>query len=124
MKQKIVRSLGCAALLFTAGILFQGQNCLADEVRRLTQAEAVKQALAKPQPDYPAIAKQLKLEGRVEVEAAIAEDGSVESVRILNGNAVLTNSAAIATKRWKFSPITEAGKPVRALATLSFTFRL
>ncbi len=112
-------------LLILLGGVFAGTSgAQADVIRHLTQTEAMKQAIAKPQPDYPAIAKQLKLEGKVEVEASINEAGTVETVRILNGNAVLTNSAAAAMRRWKFQPFTESGKPVKALATLSFIFKL
>ena len=116
--------IGAPSLLLAIGAVLTGQSLLAEDAKRVTQAEAVKQALAKPQPDYPAIARQLKLEGKVELEASIAEDGSVEAVKILNGNAVLTNAAATAMKRWKFQPFTDGGKSVKAVAVLSFTFKM
>lgn len=111
-------------VLVAVGLLACRASLLAEETRKVTQAEAVKQALAKPQPDYPAMARQLKLEGRVELEASISEEGTVDDVKILNGNPVLTRAAAAAMKRWKFSPFKDAGKPVRAVATLSFSFSL
>jgi periplasmic protein TonB len=123
MNKYLLRTLA-PGLLIATGTFFSQANLRADDARKVTQAEAMKQAVAKPQPDYPAIAKQLKLEGRVEIEASISEDGSVEGVKILNGNAVLTNAAAAAMKRWKFQPFTDSGKPVRAVATLTFTFKL
>jgi protein TonB len=123
MNKYLLRTLA-PGLLIATGTFFSQANLWADDARKVTQAEAMKQAVAKPQPDYPAIAKQLKLEGRVEIEASISEDGSVEGVKILNGNAVLTNAAAAAMKRWKFQPFTDSGKPVRAVATLTFTFKL
>lgn len=123
MNKSLLRTLA-PGLLIATGTFFSQANLLADDARKVTQAEAMKQAVAKPQPDYPSIARQLKLEGRVELEASISEDGSVEGVKILNGNAVLTNAAAAAMKRWKFQPFTDSGKPVRAVATLTFTFKL
>ncbi|MCU1259530.1 MAG: TonB family protein [Bryobacterales bacterium] len=123
MNKYLLRTLA-PGLLIATGTFFSQATLWADDARKVTQAEAMKQAVAKPQPDYPAIARQLKLEGRVEIEASISEDGSVEGVKILNGNAVLTNAAAAAMKRWKFQPFTDSGKPVRAVATLTFTFKL
>ena len=96
----------------------------ADSVRYLSHAEATRLALAKPQPSYPPMAKQLHLEGEVKIEASIGEDGTVEDVRAVSGNAVLTGAAVSATKRWKFPPILVDGKPVKAVATLSFVFRM
>lgn len=121
---KALFSFSAPAVVLAIGAFFGTNVLMADEVKHVTQAEAVKQALAKPQPEYPSIARQLKLEGKVEVEAAIGEDGSVESVKILNGNAVLTNAAASAMKHWKFQPFTDGGKAVKAVATLSFTFKM
>jgi len=94
-----------------------------DAVRRITQEEALKAAIAKPQPVYPPVARQLKIEGRVEIEIAIAPTGSVEETKILTGNATLTGAAVNAVKLWRFEPFTSDGKPVRAIAVLSFNFK-
>jgi len=45
-------------------------------------------------------------------------------VKPLTGNAVLMNAAVSAMKRWKFAPFTAEGKPVRAVADLSFKFTM
>jgi protein TonB len=91
--------------------------------KKLSREEAMSLAVTKVQPEYPAMAKQLKIEGQVEVEAVLAEDGAVEKVNIVSGNPVLTRPAADALKRWKFSPATANGKAVRAVAPILFTFK-
>jgi protein TonB len=106
------------ALAISAGVALAG-----DEVH-VSQAEAMKAATSKAEPEYPAIAKQLHLEGSVQVEAHITESGAVESVKPLTGNAVLMNAALSAMKRWKFTPFTADGKPVRAVADVSFKFTM
>jgi protein TonB len=106
------------ALAISAGLALA-----ADEVH-VSQAEAMKAATSKSEPEYPAIAKQLHLEGSVQVEAHITEGGTVESVKPLTGNAVLMNAAVSAMKRWKFTPFTADGKPVKAVADLSFKFTM
>lgn len=113
-----ITKLTFAGLLLTGGIFGQ------DAVRRVSQEEAVKAATSKVQPDYPAMARQLKLEGAVQVEAVIDEKGSVETAKPMNGNVILANSAVAAVKRWRFTPFTSDGKPVKAIAAMSFTFRM
>jgi protein TonB len=91
---------------------------------KVSRSEAMKAATSKVPPVYPAMAKQLRLEGDVEVEAHITESGTVESVKPLTGNLILMNAAVDAIKRWKFTPFTEGGKPVKAVAPIQFSFKL
>ena len=107
------------ALAFLTGI----PACAQDTVH-VTQAEAIKAAKEKTEPEYPAMAKQLHLEGAVQLEAHIGENGSVEEVKPLTGNAVLMNAAVAAIRKWKFTPFQADGKPVKAVADLSFKFKL
>jgi TonB family protein len=95
-----------------------------DTVRHVTQEEAVNAAISRPQPEYPAVARQLKLQGRVEIEVSITTTGSVEDVKVLTGNPALTGAAVNAVKRWRFEPFTSKGKAVRAVAIMNFTFSL
>jgi protein TonB len=112
-------------MMTLAGVLtISAAGAMAGDEVRVSQSEAVKAATAKYEPAYPLIAKQLHLEGRVELEAVIDESGSVESVKPLTGNAVLMNSALATMKRWKFRPFTAAGKPVKAVADMSFKFSM
>jgi len=95
-----------------------------DAALKVSSSEAMKAATSKVQPEYPSIAKQWHLEGAVEVEVHISEEGSVESVKPVTGNAVLANAAVSATKHWKFTPFTANGKAVKATADLSFNFKM
>jgi protein TonB len=90
---------------------------------RVSDTDARKAAIEKHLPAYPAAAKQLRISGKVELEAIIGTDGQVESVKILAGNPLLTKAGADALKGWKFNPFTVEGKAVRAAAILSFDFR-
>jgi protein TonB len=90
----------------------------------VSRAEAVSAAVTKVQPDYPPMARQLRIEGSVNLEAVVAETGTVEKVNIVTGNPVLTRPSAEALKKWQFKPFTTGGKPVRALAPVTFTFKL
>ena len=66
----------------------------AQEPKKVTRSEGLNAATTKVQPEYPPMAKQLKIEGAVELEAVVAESGVVEKVNIISGNPVLTRPAA------------------------------
>jgi TonB family protein len=92
--------------------------------KKITKAEALSAVVTRVSPEYPPIAKQLKLQGEVDLEAVVSESGGVEQVSILSGNPVLTRPAAEALKKWKFTPFSDGGKPVKALAPVTISFRL
>jgi periplasmic protein TonB len=104
-------------------LVAMGGFVFAQNVKRITRAEALSAATSRVPPVYPPAARQLHIEGTVELEAEITATGTVEKVNIVNGNPILTRAAADAVKRWKFQPIVSDGKPVRAVAPLSFSFK-
>ena len=91
---------------------------------RVATPDAMKNVVKKTAPDYPAIAKQLKVAGHVEVDVTIDADGNVENVKIVSGNAMLTPSVVTAVKKWKFTPFTQGGSPTKAVASLDFDFKM
>ena len=93
------------------------------EPKRLSRSEALGSAVTKVQPEYPAVARQLKIAGEVDLEVTITEEGTPDQVRIVSGNPVLTKPCVEALKKWKFKPFLEEGKAVKAVADLSFTFQ-
>jgi len=108
------------ALLATCSVAGWAQG----DLKKVSRSEALAAVQSKVQPEYPPLARQLKVHGAVEVEAVVAEDGTVEKVNIVSGNPVLTKPAADALKKWRFKPFTSDGKAVKALAPVSFDFSL
>ena len=92
--------------------------------RKASKAEADNQALSKVQPEYPAVARQLKIQGTVELEAEVDEAGAVAKVNIVSGNPVLTKPAVEALKKWRFRPFTSDGKAVTTMVPVSIAFKL
>ena len=90
---------------------------------RVPTGDAVRAAINHPSPEYSPVARQMKVTGHVEVEATVAADGTVEAVRVVTGNPLLTASAVNAVKRWKFTPFTVNGEAVKAVAALNFDFK-
>jgi TonB family protein len=68
-------------------------------------------------PDYPALAKQMNVTGRVKIEVTISMDGKVTSTKVIGGNPVLVSSSLDALKKWHF----EAG-PKQTTEVVEFEF--
>ena len=92
--------------------------------KKVSKSEGLSNAIAKVQPDYPSVARQLKIEGAVELEALVTESGTVERVNIVSGNPLLTRPAADAVKKWKFAPFLSAGKAIKALVPVGLSYKL
>src|SRR3954451_23011478 len=101
-----------AAITILGLVVALALPCGAEDRKKISQAEATGSVVTKVPLEYPAIAKQLHLGGTVEVEVNIAEDGTVESVKVVSGNPVLTRAATAAVSKWKFKPFTANGEPV------------
>jgi TonB family protein len=111
------------SLLAIGSALLLSLSAIAQETKKVSQSEATSAAVSKVQPEYPQMAKQLRISGAVELEAAVNEEGAVDNVRVVSGNPVLTKAATAALLKWKFKPFTNNGTPVKALATLTFDFK-
>ena len=55
-------------------------------------------------PEYPLLAKQMNVTGKVKVETTIAPDGHVIATKVVGGSPLLASSAVDAVKRWRFEP--------------------
>jgi TonB family protein len=96
--------------------------CMAE--MRVAQPEAMRAVVKKVQPEFNPIARQMRVQGDVEVEVRVSGSGEVIDVKVLSGNALLTANVVKAVKEWRFQPFHEKGKPSEAVATLRFAFKL
>jgi protein TonB len=93
-------------------------------VLRVTESEARRAIVKKVEPEYPAMARQVRMSGQVQLDVLIDASGNVETVKVLKGNALLSNSAVTAMKKWKFAPFTVDNKRSKAVTSLTFDFRI
>jgi TonB family protein len=77
-------------------------------------------------PVYPQSMKDASIEGAVPLEAVIAGDGSVQTVRVLTSSVHpdLAIAAVDAVRQWKFEPTLLNGKPVAIKMKVTIEFRL
>jgi TonB family protein len=105
-------------------IVLLGFGAIANAEIRVASDDAMKAATKKTPPDYPPIAKQLKIAGHVQVDVSIDAEGNVENVKIVSGNVMLTQAVILAVKKWKFTPFVADGTPTKAIASLEFDFKM
>ena len=55
-------------------------------------------------PEYPPLARQMNVTGKVKIEATVAADGHVLSTKVVGGSPLLVNAALEAVKKWHFEP--------------------
>ena len=76
------------------------------------------------EPSYPPVARQLRVEGIVQVQAAIDRDGVPHELKVVNGDPRLTESALIAVRQWRFKPAQLDGTPIESSIVIQVQFRL
>ncbi|MBY0503704.1 MAG: energy transducer TonB [Bryobacteraceae bacterium] len=121
MRKKLNLTQRFPLTMALAGLLALPAVSLADV--RVTHADAIRNATKHPTPEYAPMAKQMHIQGEVEVEVKITEDGSVDAVKVVTGNPLLTASVVRAVKDWKFTPFQDGGKATVAVANLKFNFK-
>src|SRR5205807_8390803 len=73
---------------------------------------------------YPPEAKKEHVTGVVELQLTIAEDGSVQSPRVLSGDPLLRAGLAEEVSTWVYQPLRVNGKPVPMTTELAIKFNL
>jgi protein TonB len=75
-------------------------------------------------PSYPLLAKQMKVQGAVVLEALISKTGSIQDIQIISGPAILSAAAREAVKQWHFKPYYQGGRPVETEARITVNFTI
>jgi protein TonB len=78
----------------------------------------------KVQPEYPAAARLMHLQGMVRLRAIIGKDGSVSSLEVLSGNPILVQAAVAAVREWRYRPTRLNNEAVEVETYITVTFVL
>lgn len=100
MKGKLVFA-GLGLLLLLGGTLMSPQRSYAQNAASDSGKRKVK---TKVLPDYPTLARQMRVTGRVKIETTIAADGHVSNTKVVGGSPLLVTAAMDAIKKWRFEP--------------------
>ena len=81
-------------------------------------------AISLPKPNYPAMAKQIRLQGQVNVQVLVDESGRVVSAKAISGHPLLTLEAQKAALQARFSPTRLGDQPVKVSGVITYNFVL
>jgi TonB family protein len=100
------------------------QKAAPQETLRISQGVSEGMILKRVQPVYSQTARQMRLEGRVELQANISPSGSITGVKQLSGDQILGRSAIDAVKQWKYKPYYLNGTPIEIQTQITVNFKL
>jgi len=80
--------------------------------------------IAPIRPVYPPIAKAAHVEGTVVVEAIISKSGTIESLHVLSGPAMLQSAALDAIRSARYQPFQLNGEATEVQTTITVNFRM
>ena len=76
------------------------------------------------EPSYPLLAKQMRVEGAVVLDALIGRDGKIQHLRVLSGPAILSAAAREAVQQWRFKPHLQSGQAVETQSQITVNFTI
>lgn len=82
------------------------------------------EAIRLPVPPYPMLAKRTCIQGKVNIQVLIDEEGRVISAQIVSGHAMLTGAAREAAMQARFSPTMIGDQPVKVSGVIIYNFVL
>lgn len=74
-------------------------------------------------PGYPLLARQMKVQGSVILQALISKDGVIQGIHLVSGPRILAAAAEDAVRQWHFKPhfVNDEAVETQAKITVNFT---
>jgi len=93
--------------------------------QRVQLSPGTAQIVSRPvDPNYPLLAKQMKVQGAVVLQALIDRNGGIQDIQVLSGPAILSAAAREAVRQWRFKPYFQAGRAVETEARITVNFTI
>jgi len=110
------------ALATTAGDVVSNASQSSERVRLSTDTA---QVVTHPvEPNYPMLAKEMKVQGSVVLQALIGKDGKIQDLRTVSGPTILSSAAREAVQQWRFKPYYQSGEAVETVARITVNFTI
>jgi TonB family protein len=75
-------------------------------------------------PGYPVLARQMKVQGSVILQALIGRDGLIQNLQVLTGPPILADAAEEAVRQWRFKPHYFNNQPVETQTSITVNFTI
>jgi periplasmic protein TonB len=95
---------------------------ISPEMRQVPPEVAQALLLDRVEPQYPAEARQQRVQGAVVLQAEISREGRVQKLKVISGDSALTESAMQAVRRWRYRPYSAEGRPIAMQTTITVNF--
>jgi periplasmic protein TonB len=76
------------------------------------------------QPVYPILAKQARVQGDVQIDSVIDQQGNVTEMKVVSGSPLLVTAALNAVRQWKYQPTLLNGQPIPVAMVVTVHFTL
>jgi periplasmic protein TonB len=76
------------------------------------------------EPQYPALAKTMGIQGTVVLAAVVSREGTIEKLKVVSGHPFLAQAAAEAVQQWRYRPYVLNGQPVEVDTQITVNFFL
>ena len=74
------------------------------------------------QPEYPPLAKSVRIQGEVVLQAVISRNGTIENLQVLSGHPMLVRAAVDAVRQWRYRPYLLNGEAVEVETQITVNF--
>jgi TonB family protein len=79
--------------------------------------EGSRKVLSRVVPEYPELARRMKITGTVKIQLTVAPNGTVKDTKIVGGHPLLANAVIEAVLKWRFEALAQS-----TTETLEFRF--
>jgi TonB family protein len=100
-------------------------NLTSEAAERVQMSANASEIVVRPvRPNYPLLARQMKVQGSVILQALIGRDGIIQNLRVLSGPHILASAAQDAVRQWHFKPHLEGSEAVETEAKITVNFTI
>jgi TonB family protein len=96
-----------------------------DAAERVQMSADTTEVVSRPvRPGYPLLARQMKVQGSVILQALISKDGVIQDLRVISGPPILAVAAQTAVRQWHFKPHFQGNEAVETQAKITVNFTI
>ena len=95
-----MKGLRIGIFALVAGVLVFSVPVKSQDAGSTTKRKVVHRVV----PEYPTLARQMNISGKVKIEVTVEPDGHVKRTRAVGGSPLLVEAGSQALKSWKFEP--------------------
>jgi len=100
-------------------------NMTMNAAENLRISAEASQVVSQPvRPGYPVLARQMKVQGSVILQALIGRDGMIQDLHVLTGPPILADAAEQAVRQWRFKPHYLNNQPVETQTSITVNFTI